>query len=104
MNPKRAAEVLSVDLETATVEDVRSATADAIRAAHPDNGGDPALASIQLKRAKTARDVLLRHLASGLPSGKKECPLCDGSGQLKVRGAFKAQDCPRCKGEGVVNL
>ena len=105
MNVRKAAELLDVPILASTSEEeVRALANDAIRAAHPDNGGDPDLAPGQIRRAKLARDVLLRHLASELPQGKQECPLCGGSGYLKVRGSFKAQKCPRCKGEGVVNL
>lgn len=105
MQVRKAAETLGVPILAATTEEeVRSLANDAIRAAHPDNGGDPELAPAQLKKAKLARDVLLQHLAAGHAPGKQECPLCKGEGQLKVRGSFKAQDCPRCKGEGVVGI
>lgn len=104
MNPKRAAELLSVDLSVATAESVNTAAAEAIKACHPDHGGDPVEAASKIAKAKTARDVLTHHLAQGHPPGMRECPVCNGKGSLKVRGAFKATECPRCHGEGVIKL
>ncbi len=85
MNPKRAAEILSLDLEDATVESVGTAAAQAIRAAHPDAGGDPETAPDQIKLAKQCRDVLIAHLNKGFTPGKRECPACKGRGELVVK-------------------
>lgn len=103
MHPNKAAEVLGVDLATATETQVRSAAASAMAAAHPDSGGDPELAPGQIALAKNARDVLVRHLQSGAPPGKRACPVCQGKGRIRA-GGFKALECPRCKTECWVDL
>lgn len=103
MNVRKAAELLGIPvLALTTEEEVRERAGDALRASHPDNGGDPELAPAQIAAAKLARDVLLRHLASDIPAGKQECPACKGTGHLKARG-FKPHPCPRCRGEGLVS-
>jgi hypothetical protein len=104
MNLKTAASTLSVDISALTEEGVRTAAAEAIRAAHPDCGGDAELAPQQIKLAKKARDLLLKHLGSGSPTGKRTCPTCNGKGHLRVTGKFKATECPRCGGEGVIEI
>lgn len=105
MNVRKAAELLGVPvLASTTEEEVRSLANDAIRAAHPDNGGSEELAPEQIARAKLARDVLLQHLASGVPQGTQECPACHGKGYLPVRRQFKPTGCPRCEGGGYISL
>lgn len=103
MRVRKAAELLGVEPDATSADEVRSRAAEALRLAHPDNGGDPALASVQIKRAKVARDVLLKHLESPDPT-RRECPACEGTGELIIRGAFKPRPCPRCKGSGWVDL
>lgn len=103
MRAYTAATLLNVEADNTSPEEVRARAAEAIRLAHPDNGGDPQVAAAQIKRAKAARDVLLAHLESPDPT-RRECPVCAGTGELSSKAAFKTQKCPRCKGSGWVDL
>lgn len=69
-------------------EVVRAAYAAAVKAEHPDHGGE----GTRLQLLKDARDTLL------CPSDIGSCKLCRGAG--KVRGRFGAQACTACKGTG----
>lgn len=104
MHPRLAARTLGVELGEVTEAQVRTAAADAMARAHPDNGGDPALAPKQIALAKQAREALVRHLQGTLPEGQRECPPCGGTGQIRAAKTFRSTPCPRCKGSGHVPL
>lgn len=103
MKLKSAAQLLSVDLDSATPESIKAAANAAIRSAHPDNGGDPALAPDQIRRAKEARDLLLGHVSFQLTPGLQKCPTCKGTGRLRGKG-FAPHECPTCGGDGEIPI
>lgn len=102
MRARQAADIFQLDLETLDVGAITRAFADATRAAHPDNGGDPDLAPAQIEKAKLARKTLTAYMAArerGMPAGADVCRICDGKGTVR---SMKLQPitCPSCRGEG----
>jgi DnaJ-class molecular chaperone len=88
---ERASGRLGVHLTGLIEYDVREAFRAAIRAVHPDAGGNAAAAPERLKELRAARDMLLRWLEQ---APKATCKECGGSGY--VMGSLAVKPCSRC--------
>jgi 2-oxo-4-hydroxy-4-carboxy--5-ureidoimidazoline (OHCU) decarboxylase len=91
----RAAETLDGALKNLrTVDDVQRAFRARLREAHPDAGGDAAVAPKEIAELRAARDTLLRWLEQ---APKADCKECGGTGYVWQRsGAMVVKPCSRC--------
>lgn len=77
---------------------VRAAYAAALKAAHPDHGGDAETAASRIKHIVKARDTLLALFTKETEEKFPACIQCGGRGT--VPGAFGARTCSACDGTG----
>lgn len=98
-----AARVLGVKLNGLTENEVRLAFARAVKLAHPDTGGKGNDESVNIDRAKKARDKLIAYVGDGENPVDGSCKPCKGTGTIMGLSRFGSQ-CPTCKGTGRENL
>lgn len=79
-------------------ERVLAALADDLRDAHPDHGGDPAVAEARLMHLRGLREAARQFFTIPADRPKNPCTRCGGSG--RVVGTFGATSCLACGGTG----
>lgn len=104
---EEAAEILGVHFETASVAAVNMSYKAAAKRTHPDAGGS-AEAFARVDWAKHALTAWLgRNPAklNDMPVKGDPCPVCAGTGRVKVQNGFKSaltRLCQMCQGTGEV--
>lgn len=90
-------------LQGITAEQVNEAYRSRARETHPDAGGDAA----DFARVDRAKHILLewlkRNPESAAPAALGgQCPRCEGNGYVNIQRGFRAMrmQCPRCHGTG----
>jgi DnaJ-class molecular chaperone len=87
-----AADKLGLNISGLTGDKVRAAFRIIVRSAHPDAGGDSAVAARRIEDAALARGLLLAWIES-LPVDT--CPACEGSGYVRS-SALVVKPCTHC--------
>ena len=90
-DPASVLRAIGRDLLLATI-------AEAMRYAHPDHGGDPAVAEARLRELRDARQAVKEFFGTSEKMSEKPCINCGGKGS--VPSTFGTVTCRACQGTG----